>query len=236
MTVECVAFDGDDTLWHNETIFSMTQERFEELLAPYVDRAVLHERMLDTERRNVEIFGYGIKGFTLSMIETAIEITEGRVSTAELRTLLDFGKEMLAHPVELLVGAREAIEATSARAQVVLITKGDLFDQESKLARSGLGDLFDAIEIVSEKDESRYRRVLSKHDVEPERFVMVGNSVRSDIIPVASIGARAVHVPYHVTWALEEADPTALPPSSWTRIEHLGELPAVLDRFNRGEG
>ena len=235
-SVEVVAFDGDDTLWHNETIFSMTQERFEALLEPYVDGPSLHERMLETERRNVAIFGYGIKGFTLSMIETAIEVTDGRVSTDELRALLDFGKEMLAHPVELLDGAREAIEATSERAQVVLITKGDLFDQESKLARSGLGELFDAIEIVSEKDEARYRRVLAKHDVAPERFVMVGNSVRSDVIPVARIGARAVHVPYHVTWALEEADPSSLPPSSWTRIEHLGELPDVLDGFSRAAG
>lgn len=227
--IEVVAFDGDDTLWHNETIFSMTQERFEALLEPYVETALLHERMLDTERRNVEIFGYGIKGFTLSMIETAIEVTDGRVSTGELRTLLDFGKEMLAHPVELLDGARAAIEATSARARVVLITKGDLFDQESKLARSGLGELFDAIEIVSEKDEARYRRVLARQDVEPAQFVMVGNSVRSDVLPVARIGGHAVHVPYHVTWALEEADPSDIPVSSWTRIDHLDELPAVLD-------
>lgn len=234
--IEVVAFDGDDTLWHNETLFSVTQERFRELLAPYTDAEVVDERLFETEMGNLSLFGYGIKGFTLSMIETAIEITEGRVSTDELRALLDFGKEMLAHPVELLDGAREAIEATSARAQVVLITKGDLFDQESKLARSGLGDLFDAIEIVSEKDEARYRRVLDKHDVAPERFVMVGNSVRSDVIPVARIGARAVHVPYHVTWALEEADPSSLPPSSWTRIEHLGQLPDVLDGFSREAG
>lgn len=227
--IEVVAFDGDDTLWHNETIFSMTQERFEALLEPHVEGTLLHERMLDTERRNVEIFGYGIKGFTLSMIETAIEITDGRVSTDELRTLLDFGKEMLAHPVELLDGARAAIEATSARARVVLITKGDLFDQESKLARSGLGGLFDAIEIVSEKDEARYRRVLARQEVEPAQFVMVGNSLRSDVLPVARIGGHAVHVPYHVTWALEEADPSDIPPWSWTRIDHLAELPAVLD-------
>jgi putative hydrolase of the HAD superfamily len=228
-----VAFDGDDTLWHNETIFSMTQERFEALLLPYVNATVLHERMLDTERRNVAIFGYGIKGFTLSMIETAIEITNGRVTTDEISTLLEFGKEMLAHPVELLDGAREAIESTSARARVVLITKGDLFDQESKLARSGLGELFDAIEIVSEKDEDRYRRVLARHGVEPERFVMVGNSVRSDVIPVVRIGGYAVHVPYHVTWALEEADPSDLPADRWRRVEHLDALPAVLEELSR---
>jgi putative hydrolase of the HAD superfamily len=228
MTIDVVAFDGDDTLWHNETIFSMSQERFEELLEPYVDRAVLHARMLEVERRNVAIFGYGIKGFTLSMIETAIEITEGRVSTAELQTLLELGKGMLRHPTELLDGAREAIEATAARARVILITKGDLFDQESKLARSGLGELFDAIEIVSEKDAARYERVLREHDVAPDRFVMVGNSMRSDIVPVVQIGGRAVHVPYHVTWALEEIEPDDVPASGWWRIEHLDELPALL--------
>lgn len=226
--VEIVAFDGDDTLWHNETIFTMTQERYEALLEPYVDSDVVHERMLATERRNVALFGYGIKGFTLSMIETAIDITEGRVTADELRAILDFGKEMLRHPTELLDGAREAIEATASYARVLLITKGDLFDQESKLARSGLGELFDAVEIVSEKDEARYQRVLGQHGVEAERFLMVGNSMRSDVVPVVRIGGRAVHVPYHVTWALEEIDPAETPDGGWWRVDHLSELPAIL--------
>jgi putative hydrolase of the HAD superfamily len=226
--ISVVAFDGDDTLWHNETIFSMSQERFEEMLAPYVEAKDLHSRMLETERRNVEIFGYGIKGFTLSMIETAIEITEGRVTVAELRALLELGKSMLSHPTELLEGVREAIGEVAKLARVVLITKGDLFDQESKLARSGLGELFDKVEIVSEKDEARYRRVLRDLDVDPERFVMVGNSMRSDVLPVVGIGGRAVHVPYHVTWALEEVAPDDVPDDGWWRIEHLDELPALL--------
>jgi putative hydrolase of the HAD superfamily len=226
--VEIVAFDGDDTLWHNETIFTMTQERYEALLEPYVDSDVVHERMLETERRNVALFGYGIKGFTLSMIETAIDITEGRVTADELRAIIDFGKEMLRHPTELLDGAREAIEATASYARVLLITKGDLFDQESKLARSGLGELFEAVEIVSEKDEARYQRVLGQHGVDPERFLMVGNSMRSDVVPVVRIGGRAVHVPYHVTWALEEIDPTETPDGGWWRVDHLSELPAIL--------
>ena len=224
-----MAFDGDDTLWHNETIFSMTQQRFESLLEPYVAGADIHERLLATERENVTMFGYGIKGFTLSMIETAIEMTDGRVPADDLRTILEFGKEMLRHPTELLDGAREAITTAAERHRVVLITKGDLFDQESKLARSGLGELFDAIEIVSEKDESRYRRVLRDLSVTPERFLMVGNSMKSDILPVVAIGARAVHVPYHVTWALEEIDPADAPADGWWRIEHLSELPALLD-------
>jgi putative hydrolase of the HAD superfamily len=229
-TIEVVAFDGDDTLWHNETIFSMTQERYEQLLSPYVDAAAVHERMLETERRNVALFGYGIKGFTLSMIETAIEITDGRVTSHEIATMIDFGKEMLRHPTELLDGAREAIEMMSARARVLLITKGDLFDQESKLARSGLGELFDGIEIVSEKDEARYERVFDRHGVTPERFLMVGNSMRSDVLPVVRIGGRAVHVPYEVTWALEELDDSDVPAGRWWRIAHLSELPELLSR------
>jgi putative hydrolase of the HAD superfamily len=226
--IEVVAFDGDDTLWHNETIFSMTQERFERLLSPYVDASAVHERMLATERENVALFGYGIKGFTLSMIETAIEITDGRVTSREISTIVEFGKEMLQHPTELLDGAREAIELMATRARVLLITKGDLFDQESKLARSGLGELFDGIEIVSEKDEARYERVLAQHGVAPERFLMVGNSMRSDVLPVVRIGGRAVHVPYEVTWALEELDDDEVPAGAWWRIAHLSELPAIV--------
>lgn len=229
--IEVVAFDGDDTLWHNETIFTMTQERYESLLAPYVDASTAHERMLETERRNVAIFGYGIKGFTLSMIETAIEITDRRVTADEIAAIIELAKEMLRHPTELLDGARAAIEAMSAAGKrVVLITKGDLFDQESKLARSGLGELFDAIEIVSEKDDDRYRRVLAQHRVEPGAFLMVGNSMRSDVLPVLRIGARAVHVPYEVTWALEEVDEADVPAEGWWRIDHLSALPAIVSR------
>jgi putative hydrolase of the HAD superfamily len=234
--IEVVAFDGDDTLWHNETIFTMTQERYAALLEPYVDADVVHDRMLETERRNVALFGYGIKGFTLSMIETAIEITGGRVTADELRTILDFGKAMLQHPTELLDGARDAIEAAASFGRVLLITKGDLFDQESKLARSGLGDLFDAVEIVSEKDEARYARLLAAHGVAPDRFLMVGNSMRSDIVPVVRIGGLAVHVPYHVTWALEEIDPADTPDEGWWRIDHLSGLPGILGSVGGSTG
>jgi putative hydrolase of the HAD superfamily len=232
--VQLIAFDGDDTLWHNETIFSVSQERFEAMLAPYADGAHLHARLLDTERENVQLFGYGIKGFTLSMIETAIEVTDGRVTAKEIAALLDLGKGMLRHPTELLDGAREAIEWAATVAPVVLITKGDLFDQESKLARSGLGELFDAVEIVSEKDDARYQRVLQQHGVEPDAFVMVGNSMKSDILPVVRIGARAVHVPYHVTWALEVVDDADVPASGWWRIDHLDELPALFSSWSSG--
>jgi len=227
--IELVGFDGDDTLWHNETIFSMTQERFQALLVDDAPPEHVYARTLETERRNLALYGYGVKSFTLSMIETAIEVTEGRVDVADIATILELGKSMLQHPTELLDGARQAIvDAAASGYRVVLVTKGDLFDQESKLARSGLGELFEAVEIVSEKDERTYARVLDKHGVEPEAFVMVGNSLKSDIAPVVALGGRAVHVPYHVTWALEEVDPPAEDADRWVRVEHLDELPAVL--------
>src|SRR5688572_25165669 len=171
MPIQLVGFDGDDTLWHNETIFSMTQERFEALLEDHAPAEVVHARTLDTERRNLALYGYGIKSFTLSMVETAIEITDGAIDANDIKTLLDLGKSMLQHPTELLDGARQAIVDAAAHGyRVVLITKGDLFDQESKLARSGLGELFESVEVVSEKDERTYRRVLDKHGVEPSAF------------------------------------------------------------------
>jgi putative hydrolase of the HAD superfamily len=230
--IQLVGFDGDDTLWHNETIFSMTQERFEALLQDHAPGDVVHARTLDTERRNLALYGYGIKSFTLSMIETAIEITDGRVDAHDIKTLLDLGKSMLQHPTELLDGARDAILGATARGyRVVLITKGDLFDQESKLARSGLGELFEAVEVVSEKDERTYERVLGKHGVDADEFVMVGNSLKSDIVPVVAIGGRAVHVPYHVTWALEEAEAPGDHGGRWATIERLDELPSILSSW-----
>ena len=220
-----VGLDGDDTLWHNETLFSMTQTRFREMLGGLVGRPVLDERLLAVERANLRLFGYGIKGFVLSMIETAIEVTEGRVAARDIQRLIGFGKEMLEHPVGLLDGVREALERLHAGHDLVLVTKGDLFDQESKLARSGLSPLFSAIEIVSEKDEETYARILKRNGIDPARFVMVGNSVRSDILPVLAAGGRAIHVPYHLTWALEEAEP---PAEGYLRAAAIREVPELV--------
>ena len=197
-----IAFDGDDTLWHNETLFSMTQERFRAILQAHLDLdpADLDARLLATERRNLKAYGYGIKGFVLSMVETAIEVTDGRIPATDIASILSFGRAMLEHPVELIEGAREVLETLRARDhELWLVTKGDLFDQESKIARSGLEPLFDHIEIVSEKDERTYRRLLDRNGVVSDEFVMVGNSVRSDVLPVVSLGARAFHVPHEVT-------------------------------------
>ena len=210
MSIDLVGFDGDDTLWHSEGYYRAVHDAFEAILGHYVDLADarLHERLLATERRNLRLFGYGAKGMTLSMLETAIALTQERIGAADLHRILELGKSVLEHPVELIDGIRAAVEAVAETHRIVLITKGDLFHQEAKVARSGLADLFHRIEIVSEKDPATYRRVLGEFDVGPERFCMVGNSLRSDIEPVVALGGWGVHMPYHVTWVHEtEAEP-----------------------------
>jgi putative hydrolase of the HAD superfamily len=227
--IDLVGFDGDDTLWHNESIFTVTQGRFRELMAPYVAGREVDERLYAIEMRNLRLFGYGVKAFTLSMIETAIEVSDSRVTAKEIQKIMKAGRWMLEHPVELLDGVIDAIETVSAARPVVLITKGDLFDQESKLARSGLGDRFGAVEVVAEKDQATFQRILRREGVDAERFVMVGNSPRSDIAPVLELGGWAVHVPYHVTWAHESIDDSDLRRMDRYRtIESLADLPATL--------
>lgn len=227
---DVIAFDGDDTLWHNERLFSVTQERFKALLARYGVTAV-DEELLATEVRNLALFGYGIKGFTLSMVETAIALTNGRIDAHDIATIIAHGKAMLDHPVELMDGAAEVVEALRDRYRLMVITKGDLFDQESKLARSGLAEAFWRIEIVSEKDASTYRRLLDRHAIAPDRFLMVGNSVRSDILPVLTIGGRAVHVPYQLTWVHERAELGTEAEGVWL-AESLHHLPTILAEMN----
>ncbi|MGZ5434317.1 MAG: HAD family hydrolase, partial [Thermoanaerobaculia bacterium] len=177
--VDVIAFDADDTLWHNERMFQATEAQFAELLSSYHPPAWVRERLFATEIKNLEHFGYGIKGFVLSMIETALDLTESRIGGVELRRIVDWGHEMLRHPVQLLDGVRETVEALSGHYRLMLLTKGDLFDQESKLARSGLGEFFGAVEIVSTKNATVYRTILTRHAIAPDRFVMVGNSLRS---------------------------------------------------------
>ncbi|HYD31947.1 MAG TPA: HAD family hydrolase [Azospirillaceae bacterium] len=226
--IDTIAFDGDDTLWHNESIFDMTQGRFRQLLLPYVPAEEVDRLLLETERRNLRLFGYGIKGFILSMIETAVEVTGQRVSARDIQTILDFGKAMLEHPVELIDGVVEALDRLSPGYRLLLITKGDLFDQESKIARSGLAERFERIEIVSEKDPETYRRILVRHGVPAERFVMVGNSVRSDILPVLEIGGHAVHIPYHITWGHEQVEE---PGDGFRTLESAAGLPGLLEQL-----
>ena len=203
MPLECFAFDADDTLWHNERFFRLTHDVFFDLLKDHADPDHLAERLLEAERRNLGTYGYGIKAFTLCMIETALEVTDGRAPGPVIAEIVAAGREMLSHPIDLLPGAREAVEAAAERGRVVMVTKGDLLDQERKLAQSGLGDLFDHVEIVSEKDAAVYARVFGP---QAPRTLMVGNSVKSDVLPALQAGAFACHVPHGWVWALERAE------------------------------
>ncbi len=200
-----IGFDGDDTLWHNEQLFADTQSQFCALLGHYADPTTIDTKLLEVERRNLSIFGYGVKGFTLSMIETAIEISQARINARDIHEIVALGKRLLAHPTHLLDDVAEVVEKLARDYRLILITKGDLLHQESKIAASGLAENFWQIEIVSEKDESTYRRLLQRHGVGPSEFMMIGNSIASDVLPVLALGARAVHIPYHITWAVEVA-------------------------------
>jgi putative hydrolase of the HAD superfamily len=231
-----VAFDADDTLWHSESVFEETHGRLVALLSPWVDAERLERTLLDTEARNLKIFGYGVKGFTLSMIETAIEITDGRVGAAQIRTILELGKAMMDHPVELIDGVVETLdtlapEAEAGRIRLIVITKGDLFHQESKVARSGLAERFERIEIVAEKDEATYRRILQRGGTAPERFLMIGNSMRSDILPVLDLGGQAVHIPYRITWAHEAVSRPEVAPPGFHTLDSIREVPALVSRL-----
>ena len=214
-----IGFDADDTLWHNERFFQLTQERFAELLSDFTEPDHLMARLLDAERRNLGHYGFGIKGFVLSMIETAIEVTEERVPASVIRQLVDAGQEMLRHPIELLPHAREAVEKLATDHRLVLITKGDLLDQERKLAQSGLGELFDSVEIVSDKTPQTYARIFDASGG-TDRALMVGNSLKSDVLPAIKVGAHGVYVPHSLTWALEQAEP----PKTEPLYHHIDDL------------
>lgn len=205
-TIEWVGFDADDTLWRSEDYYRHAQAAFERILARYIDVADVHGQLLQIEQGNLALFGYGAKGMTLSMLETAIAMTDARIQARDLHAIVQLGKEVLRHPVELLPDVRQAVEAIAARHRVVLITKGDLFHQEAKLRQSGMRTVFPRVEIVSEKDAATYARVLAECGVAPERFVMIGNSLRSDALPVLALGGWAIHTPYHVTWQHELAE------------------------------
>lgn len=232
-TFTTIGFDADDTLWHNETLYTMTQARFRDLLSGYHDTEWIDRKLYETEMANLHRFGYGIKSFTLSMIETAIALTEGRVTGHEVQQIIDAAKEMQSSPVEPLPCVPETLAYLSGRYPLILITKGDLFDQESKLARSGLSGYFDAVEILTEKDEDAYRRILDAHGIPPERFLMVGNSVRSDILPVKALGAEAVYIPYETTWEHELVADDRIE-HSFARLDSMCDLAPYLEQLERG--
>ena len=232
VTLTAIGLDADDTLWHNERFFRLTEERFIALLADYAQPDDLAERLLDAERRNLERYGYGIKGFTLSMIETALQVTENRVPGEVIAELIAAGQDMLRHPIELLPGAEETVRALAAEYRILLITKGDLIDQERKLAQSGLGDLFDGVEIVSEKTVAVYRDIFSGRGVAPETAMMVGNSLKSDVNPAIEAGGWGVFVPCELPWALEAADAPVGHPR-FREVADLSVVPDVVAAINR---
>jgi putative hydrolase of the HAD superfamily len=225
-----IGFDADDTLWQNERFFRLTQERFADLLRDHAAPDHLTARLLAAERRNLGQYGFGIKGFVLSMIETAIEVTEERVPASVIAELIAAGQDMLRHPIELLPHAREAVEAVTASHRVLLITKGDLLDQERKLAQSGLGDLFDGVEIVSAKTQPVYEAIFARHGDGAARSMMVGNSMRSDVVPMIDAGGWGVHVPHGLVWEIEMAEtPHAAP--RYHEVTDLAALPELVNEI-----
>jgi putative hydrolase of the HAD superfamily len=232
--IEVVAFDGDDTLWHSESHFVDAHHRFCSLVEPYVDdRGLVDERVVSTERDNLALYGYGAKAFTLSLIESAIELTEGRITSREISAILDLGKMLLAHPVELLDGVSEVVEELAGTGRrLIVVTKGDLFHQESKVAGSGIADRFSRVEIVSEKDVDTYRRVMAAAEVAPERFLMIGNSVRSDVLPVVELGGHAAHLPYQYTWELEHVPDADAERQGFHELTSIRQLPGLVERLS----
>ena len=224
MRITTVGLDADDTLWHNETIFRLTQDRFRAIMAEVAEPEVLDARLAAIERRNLSLYGYGVKGFTLSLIETAMELSGGEPSGRVIADILACGREMLSHPVEPLPGVEAALADLVQDFRLVLITKGDLLHQEQKLAASGLGDLFAAVEIVSEKDAATYERVFARHGAGAAKAAMAGNSLRSDILPALQAGAFAAHIPYPLTWAHEMAE-SPLGHPRFAELASISQLP-----------
>jgi putative hydrolase of the HAD superfamily len=225
--IRILGFDADDTLWHNESIFEHAHGAYRQLLARYHPADEVNRVLHRTEMRNLSLYGYGVKGYMLSCVEAAIELSSGAISAQEVREILATGQSMLAHPVELLPGVTEVVPGLARDYRLLLITKGDLHHQEKKISESGLAAHFHAIEIVSEKDPAAYDRVLRRHAVKPEEFAMIGNSLKSDILPVLELGGAGVHVPYHITWQHEVAEVPATA-RRFRRIERLAQLPGML--------
>ncbi len=225
--IDVIAFDADDTLWHNESLFQETQVRLAEILDHYAPHAEVMARLHETESNNIKLFGYGIKGFTLSMVETAIQISKQKISAADIHEIVMMGKAMLDSPLELMSGVEQVLEKLGADRPLILITKGDMLDQRNKIDNSGLADHFAEIEVVSEKDSATYLDLFERFGVAPERVIMVGNSLPSDVLPVLALDGYAVHIPYHVTASIEQTDEEPDHPKFF-HLDHIADLPALI--------
>lgn len=226
--LDLIAFDADDTLWHTEHLYSDAQAKFSQLLAGYNVPAGVEQRLFEIETRNLRVFGFGIKSFALSMIETAIELTGGQMTGADTQRVIDLAKDMLSADVRLLEHAEGTVARLAENYPLMIITKGDLLDQESKIERSGLGRHFKFVEIVSDKTPASYAALLARHKVDARGFLMVGNSLRSDVLPVVAMGGRAVHIPYRITWAHEQVGAHEIGGAKYYELEHLGQLPDLV--------
>ncbi|MBV7337794.1 HAD family hydrolase [Chloroflexi bacterium TSY] len=233
MQIDVIAFDADDTLWENESYFSVTQDKFRQLLSPYHNPEWIDQKLFDTEMRNLQHFGYGVKGFTLSMIETAIDLTEGRIQGSEIQEILGWGLEMLSTPVTLLENVAHVVTTMAATYKLMLVTKGDLFHQESKIVESGLADHFSVIEIVSAKTADVYTDLFQKYTLIPGQVLMVGNSLRSDVLPVVEAGGHAVHIPHVTTWAHEEVQLSDQTDKPYHELSSIAQLPALVQKLNQ---
>jgi putative hydrolase of the HAD superfamily len=228
VNIKVIAFDADDTLWVNEPYFQNTEEEFCALMEEYLPPHTLSRELLEIEITNLALYGYGIKGYVLSMIEAAIRISEGTISVAAIDKIIGFGKELLNEPIELLEDVEDVLKALHSRYRIVVATKGDLLDQHRKLSKSGLGHYFHHIEVMPEKGGEDYRKLIGRLDIDPSEFMMIGNSLKSDIIPVINIGGHAIHVPYHTTWAHEHVE-TKLQHENFRQAERLRDiLPTLL--------
>jgi len=223
MMIKVVAFDADDTLWHNEAYFQETEKKFCELLENYLPQHTVARELLSTEIKNIELYGYGIKAFMLSMIETAIRITDKSIPNEAIENIISLGQNLLNKPIDLMEGVEEVLIKLKPTYRLVMATKGDLLDQERKLKKSGLEKYFHHIEIMSEKKEDDFRKLILHLDIPPSEFAMVGNSLKSDILPVLNLGGHGFHIPYHVTWAHERVE-TQISNERFTELTYLHEI------------
>ena len=226
--IKVIAFDADDTLWVNETYFREAEKQFAQLLSSYETENKIDQELFKVEIQNLDLYGYGIKGFMLSMVECALELSNYTLSPKIIEEILQIGKDMLEKPIELLNGVEEVLKALKGKYRLIVATKGDLLDQERKLEKSGLLQYFHHIEVMSDKKSEDYVKLVKHLDIEPKEFLMIGNSLKSDVLPVLEIGAEAIHVPFHTTWAHEEVSKQDAADSSFKTKENLSETLTLL--------
>jgi putative hydrolase of the HAD superfamily len=227
MNLKVIAFDADDTLWINEPYFQETEQKFCELLSPYLSRHSLSQELFKTEIDNLKLYGYGIKGYILSMIEAALKISDNTIPVEIIEKIIQYGKELLEKPIVLLDGVEETLESLKGKYKLVVATKGDLLDQRRKLHNSGLGHYFHHIEVMSDKQEVDYSDLIKRLEVRPVEFFMIGNSLKSDVLPVLGIGGYAAHIPFHTTWAHEKIDHT-VEHVNFSAIEKITDILPLL--------